>query len=199
MNDDNLNKKAAVEALIFASRRGVTPKKIAKILGMRLNQVMVLIDELTEDYKSKDHGVQLMSVEGKLRFYTKKDLQSYVDRLTKRPLVKITDTQMEVLAIVAVRGPLTRVDIELMRGKSSQAQLVELLKMSLVRRTKSKLPGNPYMYKVTSKFYDVFQIDDVSEIAEKLFQKKESEEQSETSEISSEDDESVQEESRQSD
>jgi segregation and condensation protein B len=106
---------------------------------------------------------------------------------------------MEVLAIVAVRGPLTRVDIELMRGKSSQAQLVELLKMSLVRRTKSKLPGNPYMYKVTSKFYDVFQIDDVSEIAEKLFQKKESEEQSETSEISSEDDESVQEESRQSD
>ncbi|MFW6120809.1 MAG: SMC-Scp complex subunit ScpB, partial [Petrotogales bacterium] len=55
---DNLGKKAAVEALILASRRGVTPKKIAKILGMRLNQVMVLVDELTEDYKKKDHGVQ---------------------------------------------------------------------------------------------------------------------------------------------
>ncbi|MEA2066353.1 MAG: SMC-Scp complex subunit ScpB [Thermotogota bacterium] len=199
MNEDNLNKKAAIEALILASKRGVTPKKIAKILGMRLNQVMVLVDELTDDYKSKDHGVQLMSVEGKLRFYTKKDLQSYVDRLTKRPLVKITDTQMEVLAIVAVRGPVTRVDVELMRGKNSQAQLAELLKMSLVRRTKSKLPGNPYMYKVTSKFYDVFQIDDVSEIAEKLFQKKESEDESETSEISSEDDEPVQEESGQGD
>ncbi|OAA31516.1 chromosome segregation and condensation protein ScpB [Kosmotoga arenicorallina S304] len=163
-----LTRKAAVEALIFAAKQGIEPKKIAKILGMKLNQVMILIEELQEEYNNPNHGVNLKVVKGKLRFYTKKEVQKYVSQLSKRPIVSITDSQMEVLAIVAIRGPITRTDVELIRGRSSQSQLLELSRMKLIRKSKSKLPGRPYLYKVTNRFYDTFQINDLSEIVQGL-------------------------------
>ncbi|AKI97795.1 SMC-Scp complex subunit ScpB [Kosmotoga pacifica] len=163
-----LTKKAAVEALIFASKQGIEPKKIAKILEMKLNQVMILIEELQDEYNRPGHGVNLKAVNGKLRFYTKKEVQKYVSQLSKRPIVSITDSQMEVLAVVAIRGPITRADVELIRGRSSQSQLLELTRMKLIRKSKSKLPGRPYLYRVTNRFYDTFQINDLTEIVQGL-------------------------------
>ena len=192
-----LTKKAAVEALIFAAKQGIEPKRIAKILGMKLNQVMILIEELQEEYNSPNHGVNLKAVKGKLRFYTKKEVQKYVSQLSKRPIVSITDSQMEVLAIVAIRGPITRANVELIRGRSSQSQLLELSRMKLIRKSKSKLPGRPYLYKVTNRFYDTFQINDLSEIVQGLELPSEEVEETEgkASEISSEKHESIPEKS----
>jgi segregation and condensation protein B len=166
--NEELTKKAIIEALIFSARSGIEPSRIASIIGMKLNQVMLLLEELEGEYQGHDHGVMIKSVNGRLRFYTKASIQSYVSQISVRPLVSITDTQMEVLATVAVKGPLTRNDVELIRGRSSQAQLLELSKMGLVGKRKSKLPGRPYLYKVSSRFYELFQVDDLAEIVQGL-------------------------------
>lgn len=181
----SISKKASVEALIYAARTGIDPKKIAKILEMKLNQIMILIEEIEKDYSSSDHGVNLKLVNGKYRFYTKKEAQEYVNQISKRPIVRITDSQMEVLAIIALRGPVTKNSVELIRGRSAQYQIPELYKMGLLGKRKSKLPGRPYLYKVTRKFYDLFQLNDMSEIMEGLELKGEVEKEDETSEISS--------------
>ena len=164
-----LSKKAIIEALIFSARSGIEPKKIATIVGLKYNQVMVLLDEMERDYESIDRGVFIKSVNGKLRFYTKAEIQSYVNQITTRPIVSITDTQMETLAIVAIKGPLTKNDVELIRGRSSQNQLLELSRMGLIGKRKSKLPGRPYLYRVSRKFYDLFQLDDLAEVVQGLF------------------------------
>lgn len=165
---EELTKKAIIEALIFSARSGIEPSRIASITGMKLNQVMLLLEELEREYGGHEHGVMIKSVNGKLRFYTKASIQSFVSQISVRPLVSITDTQMESLAIVAVKGPLTRNDVELIRGRSSQGQLLELSKMGLISKRKSKLPGRPYLYKVTSRFYELFQVDDLKEIVNGL-------------------------------
>ncbi len=165
---DELSRKAAIEALIFSARNGIEPRKIASIVGMKLNQVTLLLEEIESDYATSEHGVMIKSVNGKLRFYTKPELQNYVSQISTRPIVSITDTQMEALAIVAIKGPLTKNDVELIRGRSTQNQLLELSKMGLIGKRKSKLPGRPYLYKTTKKFYDLFQLDDLSEIVQGL-------------------------------
>lgn len=175
--------------MIFASRQGITSKKMAKILELKENQLLLILEELQEEYANNpNRGVILRQVNGKFRFYTKKEVQKYVTEVIRRPIARITDSQLEVLAIVAIRGPVTRTDVELMRGKSSQSQLLELQKMGLLRKRRSKLPGRPYLYKVTQKFYDTFQLNDLSEIVEglegKIVETKEVN-PSETSEVSS--------------
>lgn len=186
---EGISKKAAIEAMIFASRQGITSKKMARILELKENQLLLILEELQEEYaKDPNRGVILRQVNGKFRFYTKKEVQKYVTEVIRRPIARITDSQLEVLAIVAIRGPVTRNDVELMRGKSSQSQLLELQKMGLLRKRRSKLPGRPYLYKVTQKFYDTFQLNDLSEIVEglegKIVEMKEVN-PSETSEVSS--------------
>ncbi len=165
---DELSRKAAIEALIFSARNGIEHRKIASIVGMKLNQVTLLLEEIESDYATSEHGVMIKSVNGKLRFYTKPELQNYVSQISTRPIVSITDTQMEALAIVAIKGPLTKNDVELIRGRSTQNQLLELSKMGLIGKRKSKLPGRPYLYKTTKKFYDLFQLEDLSEIVQGL-------------------------------
>lgn len=165
---EELTKKAVMEALIFSAKSGIEPSRIASIIGIKLSQVMLLLEELEKEYEGHEHGVMIKSVNGKLRFYTKASIQSYVSQISVRPLVSITDTQMEVLAIVAIKGPLTRNDVELVRGRSSQSQLLELSKMGLVGKRKSKLPGRPYLYKVSARFYELFQVDDLAEIVQGL-------------------------------
>jgi segregation and condensation protein B len=166
--NDELSRKALIEALIFSARNGIEPRKIASIVGMKLNQVTLLLDEIESDYATSEHGVMIKSVNGKLRFYTKPELQNYVSQISTRPIVSITDTQMEALAIVAIKGPLTKNDVELIRGRSTQNQLLELSKMGLIGKRKSKLPGRPYLYRITKKFYDLFQLEDLSEIVQGL-------------------------------
>ncbi len=165
---EELTKKAVMEALIFSAKSGIEPSRVASIIGIKLSQVMLLLEELEKEYEGHEHGVMIKSVNGKLRFYTKASIQSFVSQVSVRPLVSITETQMEVLAVVAVKGPLTRNDVELIRGRSSQSQLLELSKMGLVGKRKSKLPGRPYLYKVSSRFYELFQVDDLAEIVEGL-------------------------------
>ncbi len=195
--EEEIKKKAVLEALIFSSKNGLSLSKLASIMEMKISQVSLLIDELKTEYSLSDHGVCLKVVNGKYIFYTKENVKNYVKKIFQRPVTKITDSQMEVLSIVAVKGPILRSEIELIRGKSAQSQLYELFKMGLVRKNKSKLPGKPYFYKATAKFFQTFQLNDISGFLEEINLKLE-DDQSETPNISTEKLQSFEEKSRNS-
>jgi segregation and condensation protein B len=192
--EPDIRKKAILEALIFSSKNGLSLNKLASIMEMKISQISLLIDELKKEYSSNDHGVCLKMINGKYIFYTKENVENFVKKIFQRPIAKITDSQMEVLSIVAVKGPILRSEIELIRGKSSQSQLYELVKMGLTRKNRSKLPGKPYYYKVTGKFFQTFQLNDMSGFLEEINIKLE-DIKAETSNISTEEFGSVPEES----
>jgi len=160
MENSGYDKLAIVEALIFASNKGLEINQIADFADCSKSETLSIMEELKEIYESERHGVELKKVGKKFGFYTKKKYAENVSRLVRRPVEKLTSSQIEVLAIVAKNGPVKKSQIELIRGKSSDNQVIELMLAGLLKRKRVKGPGRPYAYYVTDGFYEVFHIAD---------------------------------------
>ncbi len=143
-----LREKAIVEAVVFASR-GITLKRLSRVTGIGEERLKEILEDLREEYSKEEHGVELREVEGRYRFYTKKELSEYVEKVTRRKYSKLNEQQMEVVVIIAMNGPLTRREIEEMRGKDSSAVLRSLREMGVVSR---KRKGSRVLYDLTRGF-----------------------------------------------
>ncbi len=156
-----MNKKAVVEALVFSTNKGLDLSQIVKVTEFPKNEVISLLEELTEDYDHQDHGISLRKVGRKYSFFTKEAYANYITELIRRPVDKLTPTQLEVLAIVAKNERVTKTGVETIRGKDSSNQLLELMVSGLLKRKRIKAPGRPYAYSVTDNFFEVFKMSDI--------------------------------------
>jgi len=155
-----MNKLAMVEALLFASKRGIDLNQLSQIIESPKAEALSLLEELREKYAQETHGVKLGQVGKLYSFYTKPEYAETVAKLVIRPMEKLTPSQLEVLAVVARKGPVKKSQIDEIRGKGSDNQVIELLAMGLVRRKRAKGPGRPFAYSVTELFYDLFHLSD---------------------------------------
>ncbi|HOD90987.1 MAG TPA: SMC-Scp complex subunit ScpB [Thermotogota bacterium] len=155
-----MNKLAMVEALLFASKRGIDLNQLSQIIESPKAEALSLLEELREKYAQETHGVKLGQVGKLYSFYTKPEYAETVAKLVIRPMEKLTPSQLEVLAVVAKKGPVKKSQIDEIRGKGSDNQVIELLAMGLVRRKRAKGPGRPFAYSVTELFYDLFHLSD---------------------------------------
>jgi len=142
--------RAAVEAVLFSSN-GISAEKISEVLGVSIDDVLQILEELRREYEKPSHGVSLREVEGKYRFYTKPEYVEYVSKVSKRKFHKLSDSQMEVIALLLVSGPLSKNDVDSFRGKDSSAVLSSLQKMGIVRK---KRVGRTYLYHLTRSFLE---------------------------------------------
>jgi len=155
-----MNKVAMIEALLFASKRGIDLNQLAQIVESTKPEALSLLEELKEKFEQEEHGVKLEQVGKLYSFYTKPEYAESVAKLVIRPMEKLTPSQLEVLAVVAKKGPVKKSQIDEIRGKGSDNQVVELLAMGLVRRKRVKGPGRPFAYSVTELFFDLFHLSD---------------------------------------
>jgi len=151
-----MNLKALVEAIVFASR-GITPERISKITGRDVVEIKKALEEIKNDFSSEDHGVELAEIDGYFRFYTKPAYSDYVSKITRRRFDKLSDSQLEVVAILLVNGPLTKAELDSFRGRDSSAILSSLHKMGVVRR---KRKGRSYLYELSKSFKEVTMIEE---------------------------------------
>ena len=142
------NIMAEIEAIIFASR-GVSLKKLKRVLKVPEGEIRRVIEELQNKYSSKDHGIELREVEGRYRFYTKKDYGEVVEQALGRRFSKLTEAQLEVVVIIVMNGSLTRSEIDRRRGKDSSAVIRTLLEMRVLRK---KRRGRHVFYELTRSF-----------------------------------------------
>jgi len=156
-----MNKKAVVEALVFSTNKGLDLSQIVKVTEFPKNEVISLLEELSEEYENEEHGISLRKVGKKFSFFTKEAYAEYISELIKRPVDKLTPTQLEVLAIVAKNERVTKTGVETIRGKDSSNQLLELMVSGLLKRKRIKAPGRPYAYSVTDNFFEVFKMSDI--------------------------------------
>lgn len=153
-----MNHIAAVEALILASGKGIEITQIANILEISKEDVLKAIQSLQERYNTSDHGVSIHQTGTKYIFYTKTEYAEQVAQIVRRSVDRLTPSQLEVLAIMAKKGAVTKSIMEQIRGKSCDSQIAELLPTGLIRRKRIKSPGRPFAYSLTEKFYDLFQL-----------------------------------------
>ena len=143
-----MNERAVVEAVIFASR-GITLKRLKRITGIDEDSLKKIIDDIQRECERESRGVELREVEGRYRFYTKKEYSDYVEKVTRRKYSKLNENQLEVVVIIAMNGPLSRREIDRMRGKDSSAVIRSLREMGVVSK---KREGRSVLYNLTRGF-----------------------------------------------
>ncbi len=155
--------RGLLEALIFASDHPIKPNELAKTASAQAKEVKELLEELRSDYVGR--GVQLEEIAGGWLFRTSPVYAPFVRDLTKQKPVKLTRAQIETLAILAYRQPITRPEIDEIRGVDSGPVLKLLLERDLVRILgKKDEPGRPLLYGTTNEFLEFFGLKSVKDL-----------------------------------
>ena len=158
--------KAVVEGLLFLSGDdGISIDEICKIIDKDTNEVKKIIKELYNDYEDSNRGIRLEYLGEKFKLTTKPEHKDYYSKLVNEENNALTDSSLEVLAIIAYRGPITRIDIDEIRGVNSSYIVRKLLIKGLIEEAgKSVAPGRPRLYKITNKFLDYFGLGNIEEL-----------------------------------
>jgi len=160
---DILELTPLVEALIFAADGPVKPERIAEALELPLAEIMSAISALDVDYADHPRGFCLLQVAGGYQLRTRPEYADYLRKLGHSRPFRFSRPAMETLAIVAYRQPMTRAEIEYLRGVDSGSVLKTLLEKRLLRILgKKDVPGKPMIYGTTREFLELFGLPDLS-------------------------------------
>ena len=161
-------KKAIIEAILFAAGGMVKQKELVLALEMSIQDIDTLIENMQEEYKNKNRGIELIKVDDSYQLCTKKELYEYVyPVLDKRTKPNLSNAALETLAIIAYNPKITRAEIEAIRGVSADACVYKLLEYGLIEEAgQIDLPGKPMSYRTTNDFLKMFGYSSLEELPE---------------------------------
>lgn len=161
--------KAVIEGLLFISGdEGLTFEEMKNILEIDNESLKTLLKELYKDYSNKDRGIKLELLGNHFKLTTKREHKDYYQKLIKKEESnKLSQSALETLSIIAYNEPISRIDIDEIRGVSSSYIIRKLLLKELIEeKGKSSAPGRPTLYGVTSNFLDYFGLGSTKELPE---------------------------------
>ncbi len=164
MNDRQA--KAAIEAILFAMGDTVEPERIAKALEMETKEVRRLVGEMIEACEEEERGVRILELEGNYQMCTKPECYESLIRIASVPKkIRMTDVLMETLAIIAYKQPVTKLEIEKIRGVKSDHAVNKLVEYELVAEVgRMEAPGRPILFGTTENFLRHFGLDSVDSL-----------------------------------
>jgi segregation and condensation protein B len=160
------NLRAALEALLFSSDQPLSLSLLAESLDSAPDGVAEALRELEADYRERNAGVQVREIAGGHLLVTAPEHSEWVGRMLRgKRKMRLSRPALETMAIIAYKQPVTKSEIEAIRGVDSSAVLATLLERNLVTiRGRSKVVGRPLLYGTTNEFLDYFGLRDLSEL-----------------------------------
>ena len=160
---DTAELKAVVESLVFVSEAPISPERIAEALDVEKKRVIQVLEELVQEYGRNGRGFILYEAAEGFQFRSRPEYAEWIRRLGKSRPFKFSRAALESLAIIAYRQPITRAEVEYLRGVDSGGVLKTLLDKHLIRILgKKDVPGRPLMYGTTREFLEVFGLRDLT-------------------------------------
>ena len=150
---------SVLEGLLFvAGDDGITLEEASYILELERSAVRQLLDELKKRLEDENSGLELLLTASHYKIVTKASLKSYIEKYAVSPYSsQLSQASLETLAIIAYKQPVTRVDIESIRGVQSSGSIQKLLLRDLIEEAgRLDSPGRPKLYKTTAYFMDYF-------------------------------------------
>jgi len=163
---DNYEIKPILESLLFVSESPVQLETLMEIMP-ELDKETILdgIHRVKKEYEEDSKGLELVEVAGGYQFRTKPRWAEWVNRLKKTKPVKLSQSALETLAIIAYRQPIIRPTIEEIRGVDSGWVLRTLLEKGLIRITgRKEIPGRPIIYGTTKSFLELFSLNTLTDL-----------------------------------
>ncbi|NLY30794.1 MAG: SMC-Scp complex subunit ScpB [Firmicutes bacterium] len=158
--------KAILEAIIFAAAKPVPLKNLAAAIGWEEPMTELLLAEMMREYQHPQRGIELCKVAGGYQFTTKPWMAPYLEAF-QRPEVTsgLSQAALETLAIIAYRQPVTKVEIEDIRGVRSDSAINTLLERELIEeKGRQDAPGRPILLGTTQKFLECFGLADLGDL-----------------------------------
>lgn len=157
--------KGVLESILFVSETPVSVDRFCTILDeFERDEIKSALSELINDYKEENsRGIEIIEIAGGYQLRSKTENADYIRRMKRTKPPKFSPSSMETLAIIAYRQPVTRGEIEYLRGVDSGGILKNLLDKKLIRILgKKDIPGKPLIYGTTKEFMEVFSLKDLA-------------------------------------
>jgi segregation and condensation protein B len=158
--------KTIVESLLFVHDQPLTLDRLALLLEEHeRSDIRLALDELMQEYAAAERGIVLAQVAGGYQLRSRPENADYIRRLTKSRGVKFSQSALETLSIIAYRQPITRAEVEYLRGVDSGGVLKTLLEKKLLRILgKKDVPGKPLIYGTSREFLELFGLKDIGSL-----------------------------------
>ena len=155
---DREQRKQIVEALILAAEEPISAKRLADLVPyLTPAKARELVKELTAEYADGNRGFEIWEVAGGYQLRTRPDLAPYVRGLLKERALRLSRAAIETLSVIAYKQPVTRAEIEHIRGVDVGAVIRSLVERNLIRIAGHReVPGRPMVYGTTRRFLEVF-------------------------------------------
>jgi segregation and condensation protein B len=160
---------AVLEGLLFISGdEGIELETIKNILEITDEELTKLINNLIDNYSSNERGLNVELFGKKIKLTTKPEHKKYYEKLvTEEANSLLSNAALETLAIIAYNGPVTRIEIDEIRGINSSHLIRKLLLKNLIKDVgRSDKPGRPILYNVTEDFLDYFGLNSIEDLPE---------------------------------
>lgn len=160
--------KAAIEAILFAMGETVEISRLAEAIGEEVKTTEELLEEMAREYEQENRGIGITRFDKSVQLCTKAEMYEYLIRIAKAPRkMVLTDTVIETLSIIAYKQPITRVEIERIRGVSCDHAINKLLEYDLIMELgRLDAPGRPLLFGTTEQFLRSFGVASLEELPE---------------------------------
>ena len=158
--------EAAIEAILFAVGDSVETEKLAKAIEQDKDTTKKIIYHMMDRYREEDRGIQIIELEDSFQLCTKSELYEYLIRVAKQPRkIVLTDVVMETLSIIAYKQPITKLEIEKIRGVKCDHAVNKLVEYELVTELgRLDAPGRPILFGTTEAFLRHFGINSLEDL-----------------------------------
>ena len=160
--------QAVIEAILFAMGESVEISRLAEVIEEDKKITKQILNEMAEQYQEENRGISLIWLEDSVQLCSKGELYEYLIKIAKVPRkVVLTDSLMETLSIIAYKQPITRLEIEKIRGVSCDYAVNRLLEFELITELGRKdAPGRPLLFGTTEQFLRSFGVKSLEELPE---------------------------------
>ena len=158
--------EGVIEAILFAVGDSVELSKIAAAIEHDEDTTRKIIHQMMDKYVSEDRGIRILELEDSFQLCTKKEMYEYLIRVAKQPKkCVLTDVLLETLSIIAYKQPVTKLEVEKIRGVKSDHAVNKLVEYNLVCEVgRMDAPGRPLLFGTTEEFLRRFSIQSVDEL-----------------------------------
>lgn len=164
------NIKTILEGLLFlVGDEGLSSPQLVDVLEMKEEEITRCLDEMLAEYVEDEHrGIEMVHFGGVYKFVSKECIHPYAEKLfASTKMATLSQAALETLAIIAYKQPITRAEIEEIRGVGCDMMIRKLLARNLIKECgRSDAPGRPFLYEVTPEFMDSFKLESLKELPE---------------------------------
>lgn len=162
-----MNKQAVLEGLLFVvGEDGLNLEQIMNVLEIEEEEAKQLIISLRDSYNENTRGIRIDFLGNKIKLTTKREHKEYYKKLIENPETNaLSQAALETLAIIAYNQPITRAEIDDVRGVATSQMVRKLVAKGFIKECgRSHLPGRPILYSTTSEFLDYFGLSKIEEL-----------------------------------